>query len=120
MPKAVEWAEFVFEQTVELYSWGFGDANARLIVGSVVLLFLVGITVWSAVSAFHDVSGMLVTVVKALLKVCVALLFGSMCIRFYQYAFPDEQARVEAVEVARKTYDETQSWVVMKWMRGFV
>ena len=120
MPKAAAWAEAVFEQLVELYSWGFGDKNARMIVGSVVLLFLVGITIWSAVSAFHDVSGLLVTVIKALLKVCLALLFGSMCVRFYQYAFPDEKARAEAVEAARQTYNDTQSWVVTKWLKGFV
>ena len=120
MPKAAEWAEVVFEQLIELYSWGFGDANARLIVGGVVLLLLVGITIWSAVSAFHDVSGMLVTVIKALLKVCVALLFGSICIRFYHFAFPDEQTRTEAIKAAQQTYDETHSWVVAKWLKGFV
>lgn len=118
----VDWlrekGQWLFSTAVEVYSWGFGEKNAQLVVGSVALLLLGVITLMTAFHVFREMGAIGVKLMKLILLAALALFLGSLMPPLYSFVFPDEQSRQQAQEAASTLVNETSSWALSTlWQR---
>jgi len=119
-PKAAEWLVAAYAQVVDFVGWSFGTERAHMIVGGAVLLVLLAVTLWATVSAFQDISGMITTVLRAAIKVALAVFFGTLMMRFYAFHSPNDEVRDEATRAARAAAEDAHTWFASKWLRSIL
>jgi hypothetical protein len=119
-PWIVDIVRHTFEAIVDAYAWGFGQSNARFVVGSLAITILVLITLLTAFCAFREVGAIGMKLIKLMFTLALALFLGSLVIPTYEYVFPTEAERLEAETVARHATEAAKSWALSQWWKRLV